>query len=76
MQMNMIQKGGMRYKKENVNMKNERKICVDCFWYEQCGDDTPCSFFDSIVDDNGESIIENNRLEFIDEYNEYIEERR
>lgn len=50
--------------------------CLNCFWREQCGGDTPCSFFDSVIEENIELMIEYKRAKFINEYNEYMDEWR
>lgn len=52
--------------------------CVDCIWQDQCHDDKPCAFFDDggeiLTDEEIEIQIEQGRMEYREEFHEYVSE--
>lgn len=54
------------------------KECRHCLYFDQCGLDEACEYYaplgDEYDDDNIEDIIETRRIEFREEWFEYIEE--
>lgn len=54
------------------------KECRHCLYFDQCGSDEACEYYeplgDEYDDDSIEDIIEARRIEFREEWFQYIEE--
>ena len=57
---------------------NIEKSCLECIWCEQCGDISPCEYFDDgkqfLNEEEIEIVIEQSRTNFKAEYEEYLNE--
>ena len=68
----------MNQKKERVNGMN-KKECKNCIWFDQCGEDKACGFYESASDEEQKEIDENEYITDLQErhqaYEEQIEEQ-
>lgn len=55
-------------------MNLDRYTCQECIWKDDCESDYSCEHF-SPSDEDIDNIIEEDRLFFYDEWNEYIADR-
>lgn len=55
----------------------EQRSCLECIWYDQCGNDEICSMFDPgelLTDEEIKIEIEIRRRQYGAEYQKYIEQ--
>lgn len=51
------------------------KNCANCIWSDQCDEDQPCEHYDDgLSEETLSSIIYENRVNFREEYFEFLEE--
>lgn len=54
-------------------------LCIDCIWHDQCQCEESCEYYDRggvqdglLSDEEVETMIENGRQEFREEFEEYV----